>query len=87
MRVGAGCHDPRIGICDPARIIFLLGNVVNDVFFGFFVVNVGYHRTDNVGLIVLTAIADIDVDNVVGVVNPKHGIGRVPVNQVNPVGA
>ena len=82
---------------DHTGIIFLLRNVVDDIRLrllpllagrgggvlggGFFLLR---SRANEVGLIILpSGVSNINVNNVVGVVDAKHGVGLLPADEMN----
>ena len=82
---------------DHTGIIFLLRNVVDDIRLrllplltgrgggvlggGFFLLRSG---ANEVGLIILpSGVSNINVNNVVGVVDAKHGVGLLPADEMN----
>ena len=84
---------------DHTGIIFVLRDVVDDVRLrllpllagrgrgggvlggGFFLLRSG---ANEVGLIILpSGVSNVNVNNVVGVVDAKHGVGLLPVDEMN----
>ena len=82
---------------DHTGIIFLLRNVIDDIRLrllpllagrgggvlggGFFLLRSG---ANEVGLIILpSGVSNINVNNVVGVVDAKHGVGLLPADEMN----
>ena len=82
---------------DHTGIIFLLRNVVDDIRLRllpllagrgggvlggrFFLIRSG---ANEVGLIILpSGVSNVNVNNVVGVVDAKHGVGLLPVDEMN----
>lgn len=77
--------DPRVGVRDAARLVLLLGHVVDDVLFGVLVPLFGGVRgTDEVDLVELELrVALVQVEDVVGVVDAEDAVGGVPVDVVD----
>ncbi len=76
-------------LSDPAGFIFFSAHTINDrLFFNTTLTDVtdfarSIDWTNDVDLIILPgAIALVDVYDVVGIVNPKHWIARVPMDVV-----
>ena len=82
---------------DHTGIIFLLRDVVDDIRLrllpllagrgggvlggGFFLLRSG---ANEVGLIILpSGVSNVNVNNVVGVVDAKHGVGLLPADEMN----
>lgn len=75
-----------IWVGDSARVVLLLGHTVDHILLVVQSVSLTrlVHRTNNVGLVILPRqVALIDINDVIGVVNPEYGIGHVPVDIVN----
>ena len=81
-------NDFRIGLGDATRVILLFRHTVNDVFFLQRVADARLvDGTDDVDLVVLPGvIAAIDINNIVGAIDAKQGIGRVPMNVMHTSG-
>lgn len=80
-------NDFRIGLGDATRVILFFGHTINDVFFlqGFADARL-VDGADYVDLVVLPGmIAAIDVDDVVGAIDAKEGVGGVPMNVMHPL--
>jgi len=88
VRLVAHGDDARIGVGYAARVVLLLGHVVDDVLLGVVLVRPRrVHRTDDVHLVVLERnVVLVDVDDVIRVVYPEYWVGGVPVDVVEPVG-
>ena len=73
VRLVADGNDPRIGIGDAARVVLLLGHVVDDVLFSVVFVRARLvHRTNDVDLVVFERnVVLVDVDNVIRIVYPE----------------
>jgi len=84
------CDYAGIRLTDATTIILLLGHVVDDVLLQVLVPVPGgapVPRADQVHLVVLPRhVTLIYVHDVVGVVDPEDGVGRVPVQVVYPGG-
>ena len=84
MGLVANGNNSRIGIGDPAGVVLLLADAVDDIRFD--IVRMGSRPIDganNVDLIVLPRLVTaIDVNNVIGIVDPKDWVCSVPVNVV-----
>lgn len=80
--------DARIRVGDAARLVLLLGDVVDDVLFGVFVERARHvHRTDDVHLIVFELhVALVHVYDVICVVYSKYAIRCIPMH-VHGLGA
>jgi len=75
-------NDGWLRVGDAAGVKLLTADTVDDVLLGVLDAGLG-GGADDVGLVVLPwFIASVDVDDVVGVVNPEHGVSLVPVNVV-----
>ena len=70
---------------DHARIIFLLRDVVDDVLLRLLLFGFGLCSGANeVSLIILpSGVSNVNVYDVVGVVDAKHGVGLLPVDEMN----
>ena len=76
-------NDLRLGIGDATRIKLFTADTVDDMPLGHSNVRLR-HRANDVDLVIFARkIASIYVNDVIGVVQPKHGIGLVPMNIVN----
>ncbi len=83
----ADCHDPGLGVGNPAGLILLLGDTVDDVALRRVPGASLGNWADEVDLVVLPGeVATVDVDNVVSVVDPEHGVVPVPVDVVDVLG-
>jgi len=73
VRLVAHGDDARIGVGYAARVVLLLGHVVDDVLLGVVLVRPRrVHRTDDVHLVVLERnVVLVDVDDVIRVVYPE----------------
>ena len=84
MGLVANGNNSRIGIGDPAGVVLLLADAVDDIRFD--IVRMGSRPIDganNVDLIVLPRLVTaVDVNNVIGIVDPKDWVCSVPVNVV-----
>jgi len=84
------CNYAGIRLTDPTTIVLLLRHIVDDVLLQVLVPFSGgapVPGADQIHLVVLPwHITLIDVHDVVGVVNPEDGVGRVPVQVVHPGG-
>ena len=84
MRFVAHSNHSRIGLGDTASLVFIFGYTVNDR--AFFVAVTGHlswsvDGTNDVHLVILPRlVVMIDVDDVVGVVDPEDGVAGVPVD-------
>ena len=86
VRLVANGNNCWLGIGDSARVKLLTADAVDDVFFRVLDAGLG-DWADDVDLVILPGfIANIDVDNVIGVVNSEHGVGLVPVDVVKLLG-
>jgi len=81
VRLVAHGDDARIGVGYAARVVLLLGHVVDDVLLGVVLVRPRrVHRTDDVHLVVLERnVVLVDVDDVIRVVYPEYGVGGIPM--------
>ena len=70
---------------DHAGIIFLLRDVVDDVLLRLLLFGFGLCSGANeVSLIILpSGVSNVNVYDVVGVVDAKHGVGLLPVDEMN----
>ena len=86
VRLVANGNNCRLGIGDSARVKLLTADAVDDVLFR--VLDAGFGDwADDVDLVIFPGfIADIDVNNVIGVVDSEHGVGLVPVDVVELFG-
>ena len=83
--VGFAAHgnNLRLGIGDATRIKLFTADTVDDMPLGHSDVRLR-HRANDVDLVVFPRkIAGIHINDVIGVVQPKHRIGFVPMNIVN----
>ena len=86
MRLAANCDNLGLWIGDATRVILLAADAVDDMPFGELNARLGYGAND-VDLVVFPwQVASIDVHDVVGVVQPEHGVGLVPVDVVDSFG-
>ena len=86
MRLVADGHDGRLGVGDAARVKLLPADTVDDVLLRVLDARLG-DGADDVGLVVLPRlVADIDINDVIGVVQPEHRVGLVPVDVVQLLG-
>lgn len=85
MRFVAHRNDPRVGIANVTILVFLTTHHVDDIPFHTQMRGAKWvGGTDNIGLIVLKRmISHVDIEHIVVVIDPEHGIGGVPkdVNQ------
>lgn len=79
----ANSDDSGLGVGDSARFEFLTTDTVDDMPFG--VLGIGFGNwTNNVDLIVFPRkITSVDIDDMISIVQPEHGICSVPVNVVD----
>ena len=79
-------HDLGLGVGDATRVKLLAADAVDNVGLRELGARLG-HRADDVDLVVLPGqVAGVDVHNVVGVVQPEHGVVLVPVDVVQLLG-
>jgi len=75
LRLITNCHNFGFGVGNPAGIKFLFRYTVDHMFL------LRVEWTDDVDLIVFPRkISLVDIHDMVGVVNSKHGVGCVPEN-------
>ena len=83
MGLAANSHNFRFRIGDPTRIIFFPTDTVDDMplWIQSACLRLG---TNQVDLVIFPGlVSDVDIDHVIGIVQPEHGIGSVPVDVVN----
>lgn len=76
IRLVTHCNYPRIWICDAARFILVLGHIVYDILFHFFIARPWcVHGANQIHLIVFKLhIVSVHVDDVVCVVDAEDWV-------------
>ncbi len=86
MRLVADGNNCWLRIGDTARVKLFAADTVDDVLLRVLDARLG-DGADDVGLVVFPGfIADVDINNVIGVVEPKHRVGFIPVNVMKLLG-
>ena len=83
MGLTANGHNFRFRIGDPARIILFPTDTVDDMPFWVASARLG-HGANQVDLVIFPGlVADVDIHHMIGIVQPEHGVGSVPVDIMN----
>jgi len=80
-------NDSRVRRRDLTVLKLLSADIVDDVFFDVSCPRAfAVERADDVGLVVLPGqVSGVHVDDIVCIVDPEHGVCRVPINVVHPL--